>query len=46
MDVRRIASLAALIGPATSVAVFLGEGWFRPGYEWWPIIKEAAIKAE
>jgi hypothetical protein len=33
MDVRRIASLAALIGPATSVAVFLWEGWFRPGYD-------------
>jgi hypothetical protein len=33
MDVRQIASLAGLIGPATFVAVFLGEGWLRPGYD-------------
>jgi Protein of unknown function (DUF998) len=33
MDIRRTASLAGLIGPVLFVAVFLGEGWLRPGYD-------------
>jgi hypothetical protein len=33
MDDRRIASWAGLIGPVVFVAVFLGEGSLRPGYD-------------
>jgi hypothetical protein len=33
MNIRRTASWAGLVGPALFVAVFLGEGWFRPGYD-------------
>jgi hypothetical protein len=33
MDVRWMASWAGLIGTTTFVAVFLGEGSLRPGYD-------------
>ncbi len=33
MTIRRLGTIAGIVGPSVFVLVFLVEGWLRPGYD-------------